>query len=223
MSEQLRDFVFEMLEKKSSPLWLAFLGSNIPPDLMPEGRLGEELEMIEGLTLARDPERPQRIAVCREEDKDDVERVIRGESVPASEVVPQWYKRIYYSIIAAFTVETADNEDVYIKNAKPYKYLRLPKGGEGGNDNILIPSSLRRPGADYKEDGVLYSNIQQWAQQNGIPFDALLRPSAKVVTAGDFDSEAANALSRLIALQQRDVRDKLLIPADIAEILMKYK
>jgi hypothetical protein len=215
-----------------TPLLLSHLGSEIEKsDEWPVDRGGRNLAKLvvdlcdPDLQIVRDRRSPAYIAVVTPDVRTDVEGQI-ADRFGHNEVVPVRLEDIVKPVLLAFCVN-AQNQPVYIKRTKPFRYEIGSIPPEKASDYILVEPEYRRPGlridnphllpkADKKD---LESLIQKWATVHGIQVEQFsrLEPEEKEVTDG------RSALDRLLAAQAPDVAQRLMIPADIAQILSRIR
>ncbi len=114
----------------------------------------------------------------------------------------------------AFCVKTEPNEHVAIDIVRPFRFYKVTAPDLIRSTQRIIPDTYRRSGlslgtASAQEREALWRLFSAWAEKTDVD------PS--VFRQG----EVTNALSRLIAAQPPDIISRLVIPADIAQILLK--
>jgi hypothetical protein len=154
----------------------------------------------------------------------DVEAQI-AERFGQSEVVPVRLEDIAKPVLLAFCV-SVQNQPVYVKRTKPFRYEVGSIPPERASDYIFVDPEFRRPGLridhphllSHSDKKDLESLIQKWAISHGIQVEQFsrLEPEEKEMTDG-----GRSALDRLLAAQPPDVAQRMMIPADIAQILSR--
>lgn len=216
-----------------SPLLLAHLGLEIEKnDEWPVDRDGRNLRKLivdtcdPDLQIVRDPRSPAYIAVVTPAVRADVEAQITKR--PGHDaVVPVRLEDIAKPVLLAFCV-SAPNQPVYVTRTKSFRYEVGNMPPERVGDHILVDPEYRRPGlridhphllsqSDKKD---LESRIQRWATVHGVQVEQFsrLEPAEAEPTDG-----GKSALDRLLAAQSPDVAQRLMIPADIAQILSRIR
>jgi hypothetical protein len=216
-----------------TPLLLAHLGLEIEKnDEWPSDRGGRNLTKLivdtcdPDLQIVRDRRSPAYIAVVTPDVRTDVEAQI-AERFGHNEVVPVRLEDIVKPVLLAFCI-SAQNERVYVKRTKPFRYEVGSIPPERASDYILVEPEYRRPGLRIDHPHLLSQNdkkdleslIQKWATVHGVQVEQFsrLEPEEKELTDG-----GRSALDRLLAAQPPDVAQRMMIPADIAQILSRIR
>lgn len=115
----------------------------------------------------------------------------------------------------AFCVRTASGEHVAIETVRPFRFAKITVPELIRSTQRIVPESYRRPGlalksASLEDRAALWRLFLAWCE------------SAKLDPAIFRQGETTNALARLIAAQPADLISRLVIPADIAQILLKH-
>lgn len=115
----------------------------------------------------------------------------------------------------AFCVRTEAGEQVAIDTVRPFRFTKVTTPELIRPTQRIIGEEYRRPGltlrtASLTEREALWRNFISWAEATGIDPNTFQQ------------GEATTALARLIAAQPADIIPRLIIPADIAQILLKH-
>ena len=115
-----------------------------------------------------------------------------------------------------------------MRRSRPFRYEVGTPPAESANEFILVDADYRRPGLRIdnptrvaqtdKRD--LENLIQKWAAVHGIQVEQFLKleQDEKEIQDG-----GKTALDRLLAAQSPDIAQRILIPADIAQILSRIR
>lgn len=115
----------------------------------------------------------------------------------------------------AFCVRTEVGEYVAIDVVRPFRFTKVTAPDLIRPTQRIIPDVYRRPGlslrtASVHERETLWRHFLAWAEKVNVDPTVFRR------------GEATTALARLIAAQPGNIIQQLVIPADIAQILLKY-
>lgn len=215
-----------------TPLLLAHLGSEIEKnDEWPTDRGQRNLKQLitqtgaPELQIVWDRRSPAYIAVVTPDVRADVEAQI-AERFSEMETVPVRLEEIVRPLLLAFCVNV-QHQPVYFKRTRPFRYEVGSIPPERATDYILIEPEYRRPGLRIEHPHVLSltdrkdleSLIQKWAAVHGVQVEQFSR-----IEQDDREGETGRtALDRLLAAQPPDVAQRLMIPADIAQILSRIR
>ena len=216
-----------------TPLLLAHLGAEIEKsDEWPTDRGQRNLKQLiietcaPDLQIVRDRRSPAYIAVVTPDVRADVEAQI-AERFDDKDAVPVRLEEIVKPVLLAFCVNV-QNQPVYIKRTRPFRYEVGSLLPDRATDYILVEPEYRRPGlrvdhphliplSDRKD---LESRIQKWAAVHGVQVEQFSR----IDHDENEPSEAGRtALDRLLAAQPPDVARRMMVPADIAQILSRIR
>jgi hypothetical protein len=216
-----------------TPLLLAHLGSEIEKnDAWPTDRGQRNLKQLitetctPDLQIVWDRRSPAYIAVVTPDVRADVEAQI-AERFGEKDVVPVRLEEIVKPVLLAFCVNV-QNQPVYIKRTRPFRYEVGNIPPDHATDYILVEPEYRRPGlridhphllplSDRKD---LESLIQKWAAVHGVQVEQFSRIDQDEKELSD---NGKTALDRLLAAQPPDVAQRMMIPADIAQILSRLR
>ena len=231
---QIIKAVTDHYETHESPYYLAELGkffrdNHIP---VPEGvRFKDYLKsrFHERLIIVQDEENPARIAIAPPENKEAVLQQLSGQSSVALDDSHIDYTRLPFALIAAFCRIPLPDTQVYFRTIPPFRYQVQKKAPEDGYIEIgekfrltsfagksvyeLSPSDKRS----------IFQQIEKWAEEKSLDlrdfyYDSGSRSIVRekvLVETGD------NALQRLLNAQNHELRRRLQIPGDIADVLMR--
>lgn len=231
--QKIKDRVRAHYAASRTPLLLAHLGAEIEKSgEWPTDRGQRNLKQLitetcaPDLQIVRDVRSPAYIAVVTPEVRADVELQI-ADRVANKESGPVRLEEIVRPVLLAFCVN-AQNQPVYIKRTRPFRYEVGSIPPDRAMDYILVEPEYRRPGLRIDQPHLLPSNdkkdleslIQKWAAVHGVQMERFSR----------FDqderepSEAGRtALDRLLIAQAPDIAGRIMIPADIAQFLSRIR
>lgn len=231
--QKIKDRVRAHYAANRTPLLLAHLGAEIEKsNEWPTDRGQRNLKQLitetcaPDLQIVRDRRSPAYIAVVTPEVRGDVEAQI-ADRFADKDLVPVRLEEIVKPVLLAFCVNV-QNQPVYIKRTKPFRYEVGSIPPDRATDYILVEPEYRRPGlridhphllplSDRKD---LESLIQKWAVVHGVQveqFSRIDQDENEPLEAG------RSALDRLLAAQPADVAQRMMIPADIAQILSRIR
>lgn len=231
--QKIKDRVRGHYAANRTPLLLAHLGVEIERnDEWPNDRGQRNLKQLIAETCAPDLQivsarrSPAYVAVVTPEVRADVEAQIADRFANKEPGLVR-LEEIVRPVLLAFCVK-AQNQPVYIKRTRPFRYEvgSIPPGP--ATDYILVEPEYRRPGlridhphllplSDRKD---LESLIQKWAAVHGVQVEQF----SNVDHDENEPSEAGRtALDRLLTAQPADIARRIMIPADIAQILSRIR
>lgn len=230
--EKIKEIVRAHYETKTTPLLLAHLGVEIErQQLWPEERGQRSLRQLitecePDLQIVRDKHSPAYIAVVTPEARASVDDQIalRSSLQPHAQVPIEDLARPF---LLAFCINI-QNQPVYVRRIRPFRYEvgAIPEGRL--SEYLLVEPQYRKPGlridhpqllpATDKHD--LLSRIQQWTVAHGVDVQQFKRTDES--EPRDLE-DRQTALDRLLSAQPREVAEKMLIPADIAQILARFR
>lgn len=119
------------------------------------------------------------------------------------------------SVQIAFCVRTEAGEQVAVDTIRPYRFAKVTAPELVRPTQRIIPDSYRRPGlslqaASIQERETLWRLFLAWVE------------SVKLDPSVFQQGRQTNALARLIAAQPADLVPRLVIPGDIAQLLLKH-
>jgi hypothetical protein len=231
--EKIKGIVRAHYESTRTPLLLSHLGGEIERQhLWPDERGERSLKQLISetcepeLQIVRDPRSPAYIAVVTPDFRAEVEEQIakRSTTQPSTQARLEDLAR---PVLLAFCIDV-QNQPVYVRRIRPFRYEVGAIPQDRNSEYILVDTEYRRPGlrvdslqqlpAADKSD--LENRIQRWAIAHGVDVRQFVwaeEPSKSYLEDG------RTALDRLVAAQPRDVAERMLIPADIAQILSRFR
>lgn len=213
------------------PLYLASVGQALRAQkLWPiEGEGSSLKDWLGGLKpdleLLQDVDKPARVAIAPPNKAERVRAIIEG--LRNAELL----STLARPVLLAFCVRGQEASPVFVTRRPPFKYT-LVAPADPQNYHV-IPPDLRLPGLRLmaaskmapSDAAALAERIQHWADAQAVALASLSRqaaesdrPAAEEVTIGTM-----SALDRLIAAQRPEVRQHLVVPADIAQLLSRHK
>lgn len=119
------------------------------------------------------------------------------------------------SVQLAFCVRTEAGEHIAIDTVRPFRFAKVQAPDLIRPTQRIIRDQYRRSGlslrnASVAEREALWKHFLAWSEEVGVD-PAIFR-----------QGEATTALARLIAAQPADVVARLVIPGDIAQLLLKH-
>jgi hypothetical protein len=231
--QKIKDRVRAHYAANRTPLLLAHLGSEIEKSgEWPTDRGQRNLKQLitetcaPDLQIVWDRRSPAYISVVTPEVRADVEAQI-ADRFASKDVVPVRLEEIVKPVLLAFCVNV-QNQAVYVKRTKPFRYETGSIPPDRATDYILVEPEYRRPGlridslhllplSDRKD---LESLIQKWAAVHEVRVEQFSRidQDEKELPEG-----GRTALDRLLAAQPPDIAQRIMIPADIAQILSRIR
>jgi hypothetical protein len=216
-----------------TPMLLAHLGSAIEKELAwPSDRGQRRLKQLitetcgPDLQVVFDKRSPAYVAVVTPDVRADVEAQIASR-LGNKETVLVRLEDLARPVLLAFCVNI-QNAPVYIRRIRPFRYEVGSIPVERATEYVVVEPEYRRPGLRIEHPHLLPLNdrrdleglIQKWAAVHGLEieqFSRLEQDEKEVPESGK------TALDRLLAAQPSDVAQRLLIPADIAQILSRIR
>jgi hypothetical protein len=216
-----------------TPLLLAHLGAEIEKgDEWPTDRGQRNLKQLisetcaPDLQIVRDRRSPAYIAVVTPEVRADIEAQI-ADRLADKDAPTVRLEDIAKPVLLAFCINVPD-EPVYIKRTRPFRFEVGSIPPDRATNYILVEPEYRRPGLRIDRLQLLPSNdrkdleslIQKWAAVHGVQTEQFSRIDQEEKQP----SEAGRtALDRLLTAQPPEVAERMMIPADIAQILSRIR
>ena len=216
-----------------TPMLLAHLGSAIEKEqAWPSDRGQRSLKQLitdtcgPDLQVVFDKRSPAYVAVVTPDVRADVEAQIASR-LGNKETVLVRLEDLARPVLLAFCVNV-QNQPVYIRRIRPFRYEVGSIPVERATEYVVVEPEYRRPGLRIEHPHLLPLSdrrdleglIQKWAAAHGLEieqFSRLEQDEKEVPESGK------TALDRLLAAQPSDVAQRLLIPADIAQILSRIR
>ena len=235
MSEQARASVLDLVKrhygKSSEPLFLSSVGQALR---------GQKLWPIDGekrslkdwlgslapaVKVIADETSPARVAIVSAEKADIVEEKLLARRDM------HLIGALARAVLLAFCVRGNDDHPVFLTRRPPFRYTLVTP--DNRDDYLAIPPQFRLPGlllqpvakmptADVASLG---ANIRGWAEAEGVALDHFTKERADQSTTAieDVAVGTMSALDRLLQAQRPDVRNLLVVPADIAVLLSRHR
>jgi hypothetical protein len=232
--ERLKTKVRAHYAASQSPLLLSNLGTAIEKEgaWWPTDKGQRSLKQLivdtcsPDLQIVWDKKSPAYIAVVTPEVRANVEAQIE-DRFATKEAGAVRLEDIARPVLLAFCIDVK-NKPVYVRRSRPFRYEVGNVPAESANEFILVDPEYRRPGlrvdnptrVAQTEKRDLEGLIQKWAAVHGIQVEQFLKleQDDKEIQEG-----GKTALDRLLAVQPPDVAQRILIPADIAQILSRIR
>lgn len=136
------------------------------------------------------------------------------EATASQHQAANFFDSLPISVQIAFCVRTESGEHVAIDTIRPFRFAKVTAPDLIRPTQRVIPDTFRRPGlllrtASARDREMLWRLFLAWAE------------SANIDPTAFRQGETSTALTRLIAAQPADIIPRLVIPADIAQILLK--
>lgn len=140
-----------------------------------------------------------------------------------NEGAPINLNRFHKSFLTAFLASAQDDAGIYLMNQRPFKFDCVPF--DSTVESLVIDKNFLLSGVSGKLDEVRKQNreaelrdkVYGWLEQEGLPDNRFFFRRLEHQTP---HPRPQNALAHLLAAQSPAVRSQLLIPGDIAELLM---
>jgi hypothetical protein len=216
-----------------TPLLLAHLGSDLDKaGAWPSDRAQRSLKQLikdcagPELDIVWDKRSPAYVAVVTPDVREAVLEQIQNR-LENNKPLAARLEDIARPVLLAFCIDARD-QSVYVRRSRPFKYEIGNLPTDRASEFIHVEPEYRRPGlridhlqslpvSDRRD---LEGRILKWASVHGIQieqFSRLDQDEKEVCDTGK------TALDRLLAAQPQDVAQRLMIPADIAQILSRIR
>jgi len=214
------------------PLLLAHLGTELQKaDAWPLDRGQRSLKQLisdyvtPDVDLVWDRRSPAYIAVATPDVRDAVTAQVE-QRLGAKDVTVR-LEDIIRPVLLAFCIDARD-QPVYVRRSRPFRYEIGNVSADQISDFVHVEPEYRRPGlrvdrlqslsANDKVD--LANRIQKWALVHDLSVEQFYKPDQDSKQTSDL---GGTALDRLLSAQPPDVAQRLMIPADIAQILARLR
>lgn len=232
--EKIKAIVRDHYAASRTPLLLAHLGATIEKDdAWPADRGERSLKQLlkeraaPDLGIVWDKRSPAYIAVVTPEVRSEIEAQI-AQRQRTEEPATVRLEELARPVLLAFCVRVPDGTPVYVRRSRPFRYEIGPVSPDQASQYIIVESEYRRP--DLRIDNPhllqvsdrrdLEGRIQRWATVHALQLEQFSKLDQEVKEATDYGK---TALDRLLEAQPQDVAQRLLIPADIAQILGRLR
>jgi hypothetical protein len=235
--EEFKDKITAMVRAhyaaNRTPLLLAHLGTALDKEnAWPTDRGERSLKQLikdcaaPDLDIVWDKRSPAYVAVITPDVRDSVLAQI-DERLGNNKSVTVRLEDIARPVLLAFCID-ARGQPVYVRRSRPFKYEIGALSVDRASEYVLVENEYRRPGLRVDRLQALASSdrrdlegrIQKWASIHGLLVEQFVRLDQE---EKDIAEAGKTALDRLLAAQPTDVAQRLMIPADIAQILSRLR
>ena len=236
MTEDAKAAVLELAhthyKTSDNPIYLASVGQTLRglglwPIKGETGTLKDWLKTLEpDLIVVQDETTPARVAIVTPDKAKVVEQLLFALRDT------EFLGALARPALLAFVVRGEEKSPVFLTRRPPFKYTMVaPRDPEAYH---VIPPDYRIPGLPLMNSAKmapsdiahLAHNIRNWSNAFAVDLASLSR-TASAEASRPVQEEVAigtmSALDRLIAAQRAEVRQQLVIPADIAALLSRHK
>jgi hypothetical protein len=232
--EQIKTIVRAHYGTKRAPLLLAHLGAEIEKlDAWPTDRSGRNLKQLitdhggTDLQIVWDRRSPAYIAVVTPDVRNDVEAQI-SQRLDSNDAVHVRLEEIARPVLLAFCIQVHNDAPVYVRRSRPFRYEIGSISPDQASDYVIVEPEYRRPGLRIDRPNLvalsdrrdLEGRIQRWAAVHSLNIEQFSRLNQDEKEIPD---TTKTALDRLLAAQPPDVAERMVIPADIAQILARMR
>ena len=221
--KKIQEIVTSHYSQRSDPLLLADLGIRLNTNLKPFGKTLTQFIVAANnpdLIILRDNNTPAFVVVTTSESKPFVEAWLDRRKQITS-IVPD-LGDLPRSVLIAFCVLKQPHEKVYICNSAPFRYEIKDIAAGPDPEMIEVEERYRRPGlkvstltelsATDRLD--LQTKIITWSKDKNVPLGRFNGAQSK---------KSTNALERLLAAQRDGIAEKIMVPGDIALLLVRHE
>lgn len=181
-------------------------------------------ELQPEIIIVRDPEAVAYVVVVPAAKKCLAEQAIEGRRCS------NFLAKLPRSVLLAFCLRKMDDQSIFVQLAPPFRYH---VGQCPGSGFVVIDEQFRSPGLYINDPAALSLDqttdlvikIENWARQNNIQLADLFgerqdrRPA--MATSSRPTGSTKNALERLYEAQSLSLREKIVMPFDIAVYLSR--
>jgi hypothetical protein len=137
---------------------------------------------------------------------------------------PTLFKSLPNSIKIAFCASLEDGQVIAVKITPPFKYQKFAANADIPDDYFVIDDAYRTPGVPVKDaerskSQELEEGFSEWLSQNGL--DASIFTKRNESGKERARSRDASALERFLSSQEKSILKRIVIPADIVELLSR--
>jgi hypothetical protein len=233
--EKIYREVKEHYDGSSHPYYLSRVGTFMAENKIskaPSVSLKDYLSEIfkERLPIVQDPTVPARVAITTPETKEQVTAQIVGKSQAALGISEVDHRRLPFALLAAFCKPLTEGKRLFFRTAQPFRYhADFERPADPTyieiDPDFLIPSLWGKDAKSLSEEERVEINrkIGEWSRNKSINLQSLYvkQGDRDLAPRGQRTLSSDNALQRLIAAQDPELRDRIRIPLDIADALMR--
>ncbi len=232
--EKVTAIVRDHYAKSRTPLLLAHLGATIErEDAWPIDRGGRSLKQLlkecaaPDLEIVWDKRSPAYIVVVTPEVRSEIEAHI-AQRHSTDEPATVRLEDLARPVLLAFCVRVPDGTPVYVRRSRPFRYEIGPPSPDRASEYIIVEPEYRRPDLRIDRPSLLQlsdrrdleGRIQKWAAVHALQLEQFSKVDQEEKEPPDYGK---TALDRLLEAQPQDVAQRMLIPADIAQILGRIR
>jgi hypothetical protein len=235
--EEFKDKITAMVRThyatNHTPLLLAHLGTDLDKaDAWPSDRGQRSLKQLikdctaPDLDIVWDKRSPAYVAVVTQDVRAAVLAQIE-ERLGNNKTIAVRLEDIVRPVLLAFCIDTHD-QPVYVRRSRPFRYEIGNLSPDRASEFVHVEPEYRRAGLrvdrlqslPLSDKRDLEGRIQKWASVHGLQLEQFSRLDQDEKEVAD---SGKTALDRLLAAQPPDVAQRLMIPADIAQILARIR
>lgn len=221
-------------EKSRSPYYLAVLGEflrsqqiDIPAGVKLKDYVQDNFK--DQLSIVQDRDMPAKIAVTLPDNQEHIRQQLVPRYLAATDNPAIDLDRLPFSLRVAFCIVPPVGTQVYFRTVGPFRYAF---GSSAPDDTYIAIEDMYRPSGlrgslvqnhSAEDKREVYQHIEKWANVKDIDLASIRynTGSASFRPTNKLNPSATNALQRLVEAQDADLRNKILIPGDIAVALMR--
>ncbi len=232
MEEQLGPTVISLVKdhyaSSSSPLMLAVLGHLLrrktlwPPKDDPTCTLRDyiERECRDSLQIVRDPQSRERIAVADPEHFEQVLIALSSKPNPLPTLNLSSFPR---TVLLAFCVSGDSTQSIYLGKEAPHSFRTQKPSEDEAQSFWEIKPQFRVSNLRLSDPRKLSAGDRARLERSILSWCADLKIPLEDLQTSRSSQRATTALQRFIQAQTADVQRGLLIPADIALLLLDHE
>ena len=217
---------------RRTPLLLAHLGTELDKaDAWPSDRAERSLKQLikdcatPEVDIVWDKRSPAYVAAVTPDVRDDV--LAQIEERLGSKATAVRLEDIARPVLLAFCIDVHD-QPVFVRRSRPFRYEIGNIPPDQASEFVHVEPEYRRAGLrvdrpqslSLSDKLDLEGRIQKWALVHGLPIEQFSRLE---LDGREVTESGKTALDRLLAAQSPDVAQRLMIPADIAQILARLR
>lgn len=230
--DKIKEIVLAHYSGTRTPFLLSHLGALIEKeDAWPTDQGQRSLKQLirdyfgTDLQIVWDKRSPAFVAVVTPDVRSDVEAQI-AERLGSKEPTHVRLEDIARPVLLAFCVNV-HNDPVYVRRVRPFRYEIGNIPADRASEYVVVEAEYRRPGLRVEHPHLLPLTerrdleglIQKWMAVHGLQIGQF----SKLDQAEEDPDPGKTALDRLLEAQTPEVAQRLLIPADIAQILTRIR
>lgn len=215
--QELQTEVIEIIDSAGGYILLSDLGFKLKNHPRPKERLKDIVEQLANHSTMTHPTQSAKIYAYHQDHQTKVETLLGVSKNFKSQSVTHLYR----SVLSAFCKEVPEGSNIYLSKEKPFKY-KIAKSNSN-NDYIKIAEYLRIPIENIEEEAKtkekeILEKIKNWTNSNDLEFEHFF--VKKIRKKKSTPSLTPNALSRFLSAQHPNIVSQIVIPGDIAALLL---